>query len=100
MTFVKGQSGNPKGKPKGAVSEKTKIWNEIGEWFANEGIEQYKDNLLDMLTSDVPAIKAEGMKRFEALLEYFKPKLQRTETDITSKGESVNVPTINFTKSD
>ncbi len=24
-------------KPKGAVSEKTKMWNELGEWFVQEG---------------------------------------------------------------
>ena len=97
MTFVKGVSGNPKGKPKGAISEKTKIWNEIGEWFASDGIDQYKSNLLEMLKSKDKSIQSEGMKRFEALLEYFKPKLQRTE--LAHEGDvNLKTPTINFTK--
>ncbi len=26
-------------KPKGAVSERVKMWNELGEWFVQEGVE-------------------------------------------------------------
>ena len=69
--FVK---GNP-GKPKGAVSEKTKIWNEIGDWFKSDGLEAYQSELKKMKDSE----PKEFLKRYEAMLEYFAPKLQRTE---------------------
>jgi len=85
--WKKGESGNPKGKPKGAVSEKTKIWNEVSEWFAGEALELYKTNLLELMISEDAKVKAEAMKRYEALLEYFKPKLSRTDikADVDSK---------------
>lgn len=79
MAFKKGKSGNPEGRPKGSISEKTKVWNEIGQWFANEGLEAYLNNLMELMTSSDTKDKAEAMKRYEALLEYFKPKLSRAE---------------------
>jgi len=79
MPFKKGESGNPAGKPKGTISKKTEIWNEIGEWFANDGLDKYKDKVMEMLDSSSDVKCLEGMKRYEALLEYFKPKLSRTE---------------------
>jgi hypothetical protein len=39
-----------------------------------------------MLTSGNPIKKAEGMKHYQALLEYFKPKLSRTDSQITHEG--------------
>ena len=68
------KEGNP-GKPKGAVSEKTRVWNEISEWFKGEGIEAYQEELMNMKDSKPD----EFLKRFEAMLEYFQPKLSRTE---------------------
>ena len=79
MPFKKGESGNPKGKPKGAVGKKTAIWNEIGEWFASDGIETYKANLIELMNSDDPDTKLKAMDKFNALIEFFKPKLARTE---------------------
>ena len=90
--FKKGHKG---AKPKGAISEKTKVWNEIGEWFASDGIEQYKTNLSEMLSSGNPVQRAEGMKRLEAMMEFFKPKLNRTAlTDADDKSLNLS-PTIN-----
>jgi len=37
MPFEKGISGNPNGRPIGAVSDKVKMWNELGEWFTQQG---------------------------------------------------------------
>ena len=68
------KEGNP-GKPKGAISEKTAVWNEISEWFKGEGIEAYQEELMKM-RAEKPD---EFLKRFEAMLEYFQPKLSRTE---------------------
>ena len=83
-TFPKGVSGNPKGKPKGAVSEKTAVWNEISEWFKGEGIEAYQEELMKM-RDNAPN---EFLKRFEAMLEYFQPKLSRTEFSGNVKTET------------
>jgi hypothetical protein len=71
-------------KGKRGKSEKGQIWAEMGEWFANEGIESYQKLLMKQMRSSIPAVQMEGMKRYEALLEYFKPKLARTE--LTGKG--------------
>lgn len=84
--FEPGTSGNPEGKPKGAVSKRTAIWNEIGEWFASEGLELYQANLVGMLKSNNPVKAAEGMKHYQALLEYFKPKLSRSDSKIDHTG--------------
>ena len=89
------KKGHPPTKPKGAISQKTKIWNEIGDWFASDGIEQYKANLNEMLSSGNATQRAEGMKRMEAMMEFFKPKLQRTAlTDSNDKNLNL-APTIN-----
>jgi|TARA_R100001530_G_scaffold73484_1_gene51818 hypothetical protein len=87
MVFVKGQSGNPAGKPKGAKSEKTKAWEKLGYYIANEGAQKY----LEYLEECEPE---EYMKRFESTLEYFKPKLARNQTELT--GRIVNVTTTKY----
>jgi hypothetical protein len=93
MPFEKGKSGNPEGRTKGSINVKTKVWNEIGEWFANEGLEAYKNNLMDLMTNEDDKIKSEAMKRYEALLEYFRPKLSRSEV----KSEVTESIKIDFT---
>ena len=42
-TFKKGHSG---AKPEGAISEKTRIWNEISEWFKGDGLQAYQQELM------------------------------------------------------
>lgn len=74
-TWKKGFQPEGAGKPKGAISEKTAVWNEISEWFKGQGIEAYQEELMKM-RHDKPD---EFMKRFETMLEYFQPKLSRTE---------------------
>jgi hypothetical protein len=93
-TFAEGVSGNPKGKPKGAISEKTRVWNEISEWFKGEGIEAYQEELMKM-KGEKPD---EFMKRFETMLEYFQPKLSRTDLDLKSDGEKINIPISEWSK--
>jgi len=72
MVFVKGQSGNPAGSKKGHKKEKTKAWERLGHYIANEGADQYMAYLMESEPKDY-------MQRFESTLEYFKPKLARTE---------------------
>ena len=90
-TLKKGHSGL---KPKGAISEKTAVWNEISEWFKGEGIEAYQEELMKM-RAEKPD---EFLKRFEAMLEYFQPKLSRTDMDVTSKGEKIDIPISTWAK--
>ena len=85
-TFIKGVSGNPEGKPKGTISEKSKIWNEIGEWFKGDGLEAYQKELMTMQKEE----PKEFLKRYEAMLEYFAPKLQRTEFEDKTPKEDLD----------
>ena len=78
-TFKEGVSGNPEGKPKGAISTKTKEWHSWGEYVVGKNMPLYVKNLNDMLKSEDERVQQEGMKRYEAIIEYFKPKLSRTE---------------------
>ena len=63
--------GNP-GKPKGALSYKSIAWDRIGEYLVGEGAEKYL-SIISKLDDDKFA------REFQAILEYFKPKQQRTE---------------------
>jgi hypothetical protein len=73
MPFPKGVSGNPSGRPQGAVSDKVRMWNELGEWFVQEGAAKCMRIMNDM----------EDEEYYTALLEYFKPKQAR----ITHSGD-------------
>lgn len=68
------KNGNP-GKPRGAVSEKTKMWEALGKMITEGGAERAL-NFLEKVDDET------FMKYYLMLLEYFKPKLQRS--DITS----------------
>lgn len=70
MPFEKGISGNPNGRPIGAVSDKVKMWNELGEWFTQEGAAKCMRIMNEMQDE-------EYIKHYTALLEYFKPKQAR-----------------------
>jgi len=74
--FEKGKSGNPNGRPVGTVSDKVKMWNELGEWFVSEGAAKCMRIMNDMEDE-------EYIKHYTALLEYFKPKQAR----ITHSGD-------------
>ena len=41
MSFKKGESGNPNGRPHGAKSEKTKQWESLGESITGHQAEQF-----------------------------------------------------------
>lgn len=72
MPFIKGQSGNLAGKPKGAKSNKTKQWEYFAEYCLTEGLKKFKCEIK----------KLEGKQftdTFLTMLEYFQPKLARTE---------------------
>jgi len=72
MGLRKGQTNNPDGRPKGSKDTKTLAWERIGEYLIGEGSQKY---LSYLHTLD----EKEFAKEFQAILEYFKPKQQRTE---------------------
>ena len=45
MSFKKGESGNPNGRPHGAKSEKTKQWEALGESITGQQAEKFNDFL-------------------------------------------------------
>lgn len=71
MPFKKGHSG---AKPKGAKHEKTKQWEALGEAIVTTHAERFNDILEKSDDSNF-------QKYYTMILEYFKPKQQRTEVD-------------------
>jgi hypothetical protein len=80
--FKKGESGNPAGKPKGAISEKTRFWNELKEFMTNDGAQRYMDELQKLSGKDY-------INSFSQLLEYFQPKLVRSEIKAEVKDTTI-----------
>jgi hypothetical protein len=75
--FEKGHKGF---KPKGAVSEKTKAWESLGDFITESGADRVKTILASCEPDDF-------IKYYTTLLEYFKPKLARSESKVESKIE-------------
>ncbi len=73
--FVKGQSGNPDGKPVGTKSERVKQWEEFGKAII-EGNLPWMMGHLEELQANNPD---RAFDRLMDLMEYFKPKLSRQE---------------------
>jgi len=69
------------GRPKGIPNPKTKAWNELGEYITRGASERYMKILANL--SD-----EEFTTRYERILEYFKPKMARTEV-VGKDGESL-----------
>jgi hypothetical protein len=76
-------------KSKPGKHERTKQWEALHEKIVGE----CTDKVMDYLDSLPPA---EMFKAYLNLLEYFKPKLQRSDVDITSNGKELAAPTFNF----
>ncbi len=83
--FEKGRAKTG-GKQKGSKNERTKEWEKLAESIQERHTERFND-ILDSLDDEKFADK------FLQILEYFKPKLQRT-TLIGDSSEPINV---NFT---
>jgi hypothetical protein len=86
MPFEKGHN-KVGGKQKGSKNKRTLQWDTLGEAITNEHTERFNEVLNDM-DDDKFA------DTFIKVLEYFKPKQNRT--DITSGGEKINPPKITF----
>ena len=79
-TFKKGKSGNPKGKPKGTISHKTRSWQDLCNYLLNEGVEKY----LKYVETLEPQ---EFTKEFKDILNYIRPRLAQTNIDANVKGK-------------
>lgn len=75
MAFKKGVVTNPNGKPKGTLSKKTLEWEEFGKQLLENGLPRAIEILQ---TCDDEKFIAQ----FTNLLEYFKPKLARSEVNL------------------
>tara|TARA_R110000868_G_scaffold25972_2_gene100618 strand:+ start:901 stop:1152 length:252 start_codon:yes stop_codon:yes gene_type:complete len=60
------------GNTGGNIHKKTRAWNELGDFFTKAGAERAMDIM--MASEDV-----DFMKYYDNLLEYFQPKLARSE---------------------
>jgi hypothetical protein len=70
MAFKKGESGNPTGRPNGAVNKRTEMWNQLGEYVVTSGAQRAMTILGDMDDEDF-------LHYYLTMLEYFKPKQAR-----------------------
>ena len=74
-TWKKGQGG----KPKGAISQKTKAWEELGDFLTQAGAEKCREILLNARPDDF-------IKYYSMFLEFFKPKQSRAEVNQNNTG--------------
>jgi len=85
--YVKGQSGNPLGKPVGSVSAKTKL--------ARDSIALFVDGNVDRLTGWLDAIAEKSPEaafdRFMSVDEYHIPKLARSDNTETRVNINLNL---------
>lgn len=95
MPFEKGHK-LAKGRGKGTPNKSTKEIREAYQTFVENNIPNF-EKWIERVAKDNPA---KALELVTSLSEYFLPKLQRTETDITSKGESIVKPVIKFKDSD
>jgi hypothetical protein len=88
----KGKTNNPNGRPKGALSVKTKAWDQLGEFFTTSGAEKAMD-IINYYGEIV--VKEDGSKdyrnpdkfllHYTNIMEYFKPKQSRVEAMVKSE---------------
>ena len=74
--WVKGSSGNRSGKPKGAVTVKTERMKTLMQSALADRLPEYLAALDQLRDTDPKAFAQE----YRFLLEFFVPKLQRTES--------------------
>ena len=76
MPFVKGKSGNPAGKPRGAVSKQTQNARAAIGMLVEQNIPRMQGWLDAIAEKDGPAA---AWRCLQDVVEYHIPKLQRTE---------------------
>lgn len=76
MGLPKGKTNNPNGRPAGSKNEKTKQWEALGESIMSVHTEAFNRILTEKMEGDPDTF----LDLYLKVLEYFKPKLARTET--------------------
>lgn len=77
------EKGNP-GKPKGARNGKTEQWEKFSEYCLNGGLERFEQEL--------NSLKGEKyVNAFVSLLEFHKPKLARTQTELEVANNTLEI---------
>ena len=76
--WVKGQSGNPAGKPKGVKNTKTVQWEIFSEFMLSSGLEKFQDEMQKLKPYQYCKLTIE-------LLEFFKPKLSKRDVQVENK---------------
>lgn len=81
-----GGSRSGAGRKPGSKSEKVKAWEQLGDYILGDGAERYL-----AIIEGLPPEKF--ATRFESLLEFFKPKQQRTEIkgDVTIGAKKIGI---------
>ena len=70
----KGQVLNPNGRPKGAISERTKQWNQLADAITSTHTERFNQCLSQLEDKDF-------MRAYLEVLNYFKPKLSAVQSN-------------------
>ena len=89
MGLPKGRTNNAKGKPKGIKSARILQWEALGEALISKHSER-ANRILDDCDDDV------FFDNYTKLLEYFRPKLARTELT-GNDGDAIVIRTLNIT---
>jgi len=71
---LKGHTNNPKGKPVGTKSAKTKQWEQLGDFLTDAGAKRAMEVLNDLSDKDY-------LEQYGKLLNYFKPRMQSSSID-------------------
>ncbi len=79
MPFKEGESGNPNGRPVGAKSKKTLEWEQFGKEFLAGAMPKFAQIVDDWMDSDDADLQYKAMGLTRDMIEYFKPKLSRTQ---------------------
>lgn len=72
-------------KRKGTKRKKTQLWEQLGEFLVNDGADIFMRNLQRQMKSDDPREQMMAMNMYKDTLEFFKPKLSRSE--VKNEGE-------------
>lgn len=75
MPQKKGQTGNPNGRPVGSKNERTKQWEALGDAIRSKHADRF-----NAILDELPPEKFVDV--FLRAMEYFEPKLARTETKV------------------
>ena len=88
MRYKKGESGNPKGRPRGS---KNKTNEEIKTWLLRF-ISDHRDELVEGWGDLEPSDK---FRYFATLLNYILPKQQAIKADVTTEREQIVITNMN-----